>query len=63
LELHSSVIETIIESAAHLSEQDKAEKLLPVILEIVRDDSDEEKRIIGLDLLDRVAEHIGRDIC
>ena len=29
----------------------------------MRDDGDEEKRILGLELIDRTAEHIGRDIC
>lgn len=39
-----------------MTNEDKAEKVLPIILEIVRDDSDEEKRILGLELIDRIAE-------
>ena len=46
-----------------MTNEDKAEKILPIILEIVRDDSDEEKRILGLELIDRIAEQIGKEIC
>ena len=38
-----------------MTSEDKAEKVLPIILEIVRDDGDEEKRILGLELIDRTA--------
>lgn len=39
-----------------MTNEDRAEKVLPIILESIRDDSDEEKRILGLELVDRLAE-------
>jgi hypothetical protein len=46
-----------------MTSEDRTEKILPIILESIRDDSDEEKRILGLELVDRLAEDIGRDVC
>eukprot|EP00349_Pseudokeronopsis_sp_Brazil_P007264 CAMPEP_0202967668 /NCGR_PEP_ID=MMETSP1396-20130829/12649_1 /ASSEMBLY_ACC=CAM_ASM_000872 /TAXON_ID= /ORGANISM="Pseudokeronopsis sp., Strain Brazil" /LENGTH=43 /DNA_ID= /DNA_START= /DNA_END= /DNA_ORIENTATION= len=43
-----------------MTDEDKAEKILPIVLEVVRDDSDEEKRILGLEIIDRIAMDIGR---
>lgn len=43
--------------------EDRTDKILPIILECIRDDGDEEKRIMGLELLDRLAEQMGKDIC
>lgn len=42
---------------------DRADKILPIILENIKEDSDEEKRILGLDLMDRLAYQLGKDIC
>ena len=41
--------------------EDRADKILPIILELLKDD--EEKRIIGLELLDTLAIDFGADIC
>ena len=46
-----------------MSTEDKSDKILPIILESIRDDSDEEKRILGLELVDRLALEIGFDGC
>jgi serine/threonine-protein phosphatase 4 regulatory subunit 1 len=46
-----------------MTNEDRAEKVLPIILETIRDDSDEEKRILGLELVDKLAEYLGRDNC
>jgi serine/threonine-protein phosphatase 4 regulatory subunit 1 len=46
-----------------MTSEDRTEKVLPIILESIRDDSDEEKRILGLELVDRLAEDIGKDVC
>lgn len=63
LDLNNELIDLLVSVSQVLTDEDKAEKVLPIILEIVRDDGDEEKRIIGLDLIDRIAEYIGKDIC
>ena len=38
-----------------MTKEDRADKILPIILENIKEDSDEEKRILGLDLMDRLA--------
>lgn len=38
-------------------------KILPIILDCVRDDSEEEKRILGLELVDNLAELMGKENC
>lgn len=62
-DLQNEAIELLVKVAKVMTTEDKAEKILPIILEIVRDDGDEEKRILGLDLIDRMAEYMGKDIC
>ena len=37
--------------------------MLPIILENIKEDSDEERRILGLEMMDRLAELLGRDVC
>lgn len=46
-----------------MTNEDRTEKILPIILECIRDDSDEEKRILGLELVDKLAEQVGKDNC
>lgn len=46
-----------------MTSEDRAEKILPIILENIKEDSDEEKRILGLELMDRLAFLLGKDIC
>ena len=38
-----------------MTDEDRADKILPIILENIKEDSDEEKRILGLELMDRLA--------
>ena len=46
-----------------MTSEDRAERVLPIILDCIRDDSEEEKRIVGLELVDKLAELLGKDIC
>ena len=46
-----------------LINEDRIEKVLPIVLELLKDDTDEEKRIIGLELLDVLAAYFGSEIC
>ena len=41
--------------------EDRADKILPIVLELLKDD--EEKRIAGLELLDALATDFGFEIC
>lgn len=46
-----------------MTNEDRADKILPIILENIKEDSDEEKRILGLELMDKLAFQLGKDIC
>lgn len=62
-EILNDVIDLLVKVSKIMTNEDRAEKVLPIILETIRDDSDEEKRILGLQLVDKLAEQIGRDNC
>ena len=42
---------------------DRAEKVLPIVLGCLKDDSDEDQRILGLHLMNKLANYFGKDIC
>ena len=44
-----------------LMHEDRADKILPIVLELLKDD--EEKRVVGLQLLDALANDFGAEIC
>lgn len=50
------MIDLLVNVSKIMTNEDRAEKILPIILECIRDDSDEEKRILGLELVDKLAE-------
>ena len=62
-EIQSEVIDLLVKVSKLMTNEDRAEKVLPIILESIRDDSDEEKRILGLELVDKLAEQLGKDVC
>lgn len=62
-EVHSDVVDLLVKVTNILTNEDRADKILPIILESIRDDSDEDKRIVGLELVDRLAHLLGKDIC
>lgn len=62
-DLQQTMIEVLVSAAKVMTQEDKADKILPIMLEVVKDDGDEEKRILGLDMIDKMAEMIGKDIC
>ncbi len=46
-----------------LTDEDKNDKIVPIILDNLHDDGDEEKRILGLELLNALAPSLGREVC
>lgn len=60
-ELHALSIEQLAMITKILIHEDRADKILPIVLELLKDD--EEKRLIGLELLDVLAIDFGPDIC
>lgn len=55
-DLQNDVIDLLVKVSKIMTNEDRTEKILPIILESIRDDGDEEKRILGLELVDRMAE-------
>ena len=62
-DIQGDVIELLVKVSKLMTNEDRTEKILPIILECIRDDSDEEKRILGLELVDKLAEQVGKDNC
>ena len=62
-ELQDMAIEQLAMITKVLINEDRIEKVLPIVLELLKDDTDEEKRIIGLELLDVLANDFGIEIC
>jgi hypothetical protein len=46
----------LAKASSLLTAEDRTDKVLPIILENIRDDSDEERRILGLEMVDKLAE-------
>lgn len=55
-ELKPQAMDQLFTATTLMTTEDRAEKVLPIILENIRDDGDEEKRILGLELMDRMAD-------
>ena len=49
--------------AGYLIPEDYTDILLPVLLELLKDDTSDERRILGLELLDILAPVLGQEIC
>jgi hypothetical protein len=49
--------------STNLMQEDRVDKLLPMVLELLKDDSDEERRILGLEMIDLLSESFGPEIC
>ena len=60
-ELQSLAVEQLAMITKVFMHEDRADKILPILLELLKDD--EEKRIAGLELLDVLAVDFGPDIC
>lgn len=52
-----------MKAANLLTNEDRIEKVLPIILDNIRDDSDEERRILGLEMIEKLSEALGKDTC
>ena len=61
IELHQVAIEQLAMITKIFMYEDRAEKILPIVLEMLKDDED--KRITGLELLDVLAADFGTEIC
>ena len=62
-ELLGIVIEQLAMITKVLINDERIEYILPIVLELLKDDTDEEKRIIGLELLDVLSADFGSEIC
>lgn len=62
-EVLDRVLEQVVQIAQVLSKEDRSSLLVPVVLESLRDDSDEERRFIGIRLMDELVETLGEELC
>jgi hypothetical protein len=46
-----------------LTPQDRLEHILPIILDCIRDEEDEERRLTAILLIDELAETLGEEVC
>jgi hypothetical protein len=46
-----------------LTTEDRNDRVLSILLDSIRDDSDEERRILGLEMVDRLSEYLGKEVC
>lgn len=61
IELQSLAVEQMAMITKVFMYEDRADKILPILLELLKDDED--KRIAGLELLDVLAADFGAEIC
>ncbi len=62
-ELQKEVVEQLALVTKTLIHDDRVELVLPIMLDLLKDDIDEEKRILGLEMLDALVFDLGPDIC
>ena len=62
-ELKNQVLDYLVNATSVLTSEDRTEKVLPIILECIKDDSDEERRILGLQMVEKLAELLGKEVC
>ena len=46
-----------------MNEEDRGKKILTIVLNLAHDDTDEENRIVAVELLSKLANTFGRDLC
>lgn len=56
-------MDLLVQATKTLTIEDRTDKVLPIILENLKEDSDEERRILGLEMVDRLSELMGREVC
>jgi hypothetical protein len=52
--MQPQVLETLVRASQILTTEDRSDKVLPIVLENIKDDSDEERRILGLEMVDKL---------
>jgi hypothetical protein len=62
-ELQPNLLKCLVKSSQILTIEDSTDRVLPIILDSIKDDSDEERRILGLEMVDLLAESLGKDTC
>lgn len=62
-ELQGTVISQLALVTKALIHDDRVELILPIMLDLLKDDIDEEKRILGLEMLDALVVDLGPEIC
>ena len=63
VELMPIIMDQLKKVTKFLMHEDRVDKILPMLLELLKDDSDEERRILGLEMLDLLASDFGSEVC
>lgn len=62
-----SVLDRVIQQMAQMMEcmtlRDKRQYVLPIVLECMKDEDDDERRLVGVMLVDELAPSLGAEIC
>lgn len=53
----------MVKATKILTTEDRNDRVLSILLDSIRDDSDEERRILGLEMVDRLSEYLGKEVC
>mgnify|MGYP001614240608 CR=1 FL=1 len=61
--MKEKVANEIIQIAIYMNEEDRGKKILTIVLNLAHDDTDEENRIVAVELLSKLANTFGRDLC
>jgi hypothetical protein len=56
-------VEQLVQIAALMNEKQREKLIVPIILDCIKDAEDEERRIIGVTLVDELAEVLGPKVC
>lgn len=62
-ELQPAVMARMAQITKVLSERDREAKIVPIVLECIRDADSEERRLQAVILIDELCEVLGQDIC
>jgi hypothetical protein len=60
-ELQPHLLRCLVKASHILTCEDRTDRVLPIILDSIRDDADEERRILGLKIVDLLAESLGKE--
>lgn len=62
-ELLPKILEQLVQITGYLTPADRLSLILPIILDSIKDEEDEERRLTSIVLIDELAETLGEEVC